>query len=189
MGSGANAIGMILYPRSPRAVTSAQAAQVAARVPPGVRRVGVFVNENPAAVADTMRRAGLDVAQLHGDESPAVCDAVRRAVPDRAAIWKAVRVGSGFDAAELADFAVDAFLLDTSRAGSFGGTGETFDWRRALEAKPFGRVVLSGGLNAGNVAEAIRIVRPWGVDASSRLEDRPGVKDPDKVARFLEAAL
>ena len=183
---GAEAIGMIFYRRSPRAVTALQAERVAA-VAGEARRVGVFVNEAPDVIAEIAGRVPLQVVQLHGDEGPAECDAVRRAAPN-VAIWKAVRVGPEFDFAVLSDFSVDAFLLDKARDGVFGGTGETFDWRLALEAKRHGRIVLSGGLDGANVAEAIRVVAPWGVDASSRLEARPGVKDPAKVASYLEAA-
>ena len=184
--SGAEAIGMIFYPRSPRAVTVSQAEKVAAAAG-DARRVGVFVNESPDVIAETANRVPLQVVQLHGDEGPADCDAVRSTLPN-VTIWKAVRVGPEFDLAVLSDFAVDAFLLDKARAGVFGGTGETFDWQIALAAKRHGRIVLSGGLDGANVAEAIRVVRPWGVDASSRLETRPGVKDPAKVTAFLEAA-
>ena len=183
---GAEAIGMIFYDRSIRAVTVAQAEQVAAAAGEALT-VGVFVNEYPDTIAAIADRVPLQVAQLHGDEGPADCDAVRRAAPN-VSIWKAVRVGPEFDPAMLSDFSVDAFLLDTARAGAFGGTGETFDWALALEAKRHGRIVLSGGLDGANVAEAIRVVAPWGVDASSRLEARPSVKDPAKVAAFLEAA-
>ena len=183
---GAEAIGMIFYRRSPRAVTVAQAEEVAA-VAVDARRVGVFVNESPEVIAEIAGSVLLQVVQLHGDEGPADCDAVRRVVPN-VAIWKAVRIGPDLDLAILGDFTVDAFLLDTARDGAFGGTGETFDWRVALEAKRHGRIVLSGGLDGANVAEAIRVVEPWGVDASSRLEAQPGVKDPAKVASFLEAA-
>lgn len=184
--SGAEAIGMIFYRRSPRAVTVAQAEEVAA-VAVDARRVGVFVNESPEVIAEIAGRVPLQVVQLHGDEGPADCDAVQRVAPN-VAVWKAVRIGPELDLAILSDFSVDAFLLDTARAGAFGGTGETFDWRLALEAKSHGRIVLSGGLDGANVAEAIRVVEPWGVDASSRLEAQPGVKDPAKVASFLEAA-
>lgn len=184
--SGAEAIGMIFYRRSPRAVTVSQAEEVAA-VAGDARRVGVFVNESPEVIAEIAGRVPLQVIQLHGDEGPADCEGVRRAAPT-VAIWKAVRIGPELDIATLSEFSVDAFLLDTARAGAYGGTGETFDWRLALEAKRHGRIVLSGGLDGANVAEAIRVVEPWGVDASSRLEASPGVKDPAKVASFLEAA-
>ncbi len=186
--AGANAVGMIFYPPSPRAVTAAKAAQILAVVPAAVRRVGVFVDEPPEAIAAAVRQAGLSVVQLHGAENPDRCAAVRRALGPGVEVWKALRVGDGFDAAGLDGFAVDAFLLDTARGAAYGGTGETFPWSAAVEAKRYGKIVLAGGLHGGNVAEAVRLMRPWGVDASSLLERRPGVKDPAKVARFLDAA-
>lgn len=185
--AGANAVGMVFYPPSPRAVSPTRAAQVAAAVPDTVRRVGVFVDEAPASIAATVRQARLSVVQLHGRETPERCGAVRRELGPDVAIWKAVRIGPRFDAAELEAFSVDALLLDTDRAGLYGGTGETFPWEAALAAKRYGPVVLSGGLHGGNAAEAVRTVRPWGVDASSRLEREPGLKDPAKVTRFLSA--
>ncbi len=186
--AGANAIGLIFYPGSLRAVTPESARGIVEALPADVLKVGVFVSESPAAVADTVGLAGLDVAQLHGDESPADCDSLRRAAGGSLNIWKAVRVGSQFDDARLGEFEVDAFLLDTAVEGSHGGTGTTFPWHLAVPAKRYGKVVLAGGLHGGNVADAVRAVRPWGVDASSLLESRPGVKDPQKVARYLAAA-
>lgn len=185
--SGANAIGMIFYPPSPRSIAAEAAGRVASAVPEGVRRVGVFVNERPANIAAVVRRAGLHTVQLHGDESPADCEAVRGVVDGGIEIWKAVRVATGFDGADLGTFDVDAFLLDTAREGSYGGTGETFPWHLAELARPFGRIILSGGLDGSNAADAARIVRPWGIDSSSRLEVRPGVKDPARVEQFLRA--
>ena len=186
--AGANAIGLIFVPRSLRAVTPESAREIVEALPEDVSKVGVFASESPEVVADTVRRVGLDVAQLHGDESPADCDSLRRAFGDSLEIWKAVPVGSRLDGARLGDFEVEAFLLDTAVGGSHGGTGTTFPWHLAVPAKRYGRVVLAGGLHGGNVADAVRAVRPWGVDASSQLESRPGVKDPRKVVRYLAAA-
>ena len=186
--SGANAIGLIFVPRSLRAVTPERAREIVEALPDDVLRVGVFVSESPAVVAATARRVGLDVAQLHGDESPADCDSLRGAAGDSLKIWKAVPVGSRLDDAKLGEFGVEAFLLDTAVEGGHGGTGTTFPWHLAVPAKRHGKVVLAGGLHGGNVADAVRAVRPWGVDASSQLESRPGVKDPQKVARYLAAA-
>lgn len=185
--AGANAVGMIFYPPSPRSVAESQAQRISSAIQERVRRVGVFVNERPAVIRSAIDRARLTVIQLHGDESAEDCEAVRRAVGDGVEIWKAVRVGQGFDGTELSGFAVDAFLLDTARAGLYGGTGEAFPWHLALRAKRFGKIVLSGGLDGNNVSQAMSLVRPWGVDSSSRLEKRPGVKDADKVARYLDA--
>ncbi len=186
--SGANAIGLIFVPRSLRAVTPERAREIVEALPDDVLKVGVFVSESPAVVAATARRVGLDVAQLHGDESPADCDSLRRAAGGSLKIWKAVPVGSRLDDARLGEFGVEAFLLDTAVEGGHGGTGTTFPWHLAVPAKRHGKVVLAGGLHGGNVADAVRAVRPWGVDASSQLESRPGVKDPQKVARYLAAA-
>ena len=186
--AGANAIGLIFVARSLRAVTPDSAREIARALPEGVLKVGVFASERPEVVADTVRRAGLDVAQLHGGESPEDCAAVRKAADGRFKIWKAIGVGSQLDTAMLSDFEVEAFVLDTAVDGSYGGTGATFPWHLAVPAKRYGKVVLAGGLDGGNVAAAVRAVRPWGVDASSRLESRPGVKDPRKVASFLAAA-
>ena len=186
--AGANAVGMVFYPPSPRAVTVAQAERIVSDVPAGVRRVGVFVGESPATIAAAMERVPLDVVQLHGGASPDDCRAVRRAAGDGAEIWKAFQVGPRFDDSLLSGFDVEAFMLDTARDGLHGGTGEVFPWKLALSAKRHGRIIIAGGLDAENVAEAIRIARPWGVDSSSRLERKPGVKDPERVARFLQAA-
>ena len=187
--AGANAIGLIFYDPSPRAVTPAIAKRVASAVPEGVRRVGVFVNEKPTTVATMVGVAGLDTVQLHGDEGPSECSAIRNAVGADVEIWKAIRVGPGFDGTPLGDYEVDAFLLDTAQAGFYGGTGMVFPWHLAQHARPYGKIVLSGGLDGTNAAEAIRIVRPWGIDSSSRLEISPGVKDHLKVERFLRAVL
>lgn len=186
--SGANAIGLIFVPRSLRAVTPERAREIVEALPDDVLKVGVFVSESPAVVADTARRVGLDVAQLHGDESPADCDSLRETAGGSLKIWKVVPVGSRLDDAKLGEFGVEAFLLDTAAEGGHGGTGTTFPWHLAVPAKRHGKVVLAGGLHGGNVADAVRAVRPWGVDASSQLESRPGVKDPQKVARYLAAA-
>ena len=185
--SGANAIGMVFYPPSPRSVTTSLAERVSASVPDGVRRVGVFVSEEPKAIRSAVRRARLTVVQLHGEESARDCEAVRQMVGEDIEIWKAVRVGPGFDASSLGKLSVDAVLLDTARKGVYGGTGTAFPWQLALPARRHGKVILAGGLDGGNVMEAVRIVRPWGVDSSSRLEASPGIKDPDRVTRFLHA--
>ncbi len=185
---GANAIGMIFYAGSPRAIRVPHAAMIAAVVPREVRRVGVFVDEDPDTIVSTVNAARLDVVQLHGTEAPDRCSWIRDELPEGVEIWKAVRVGAGYRAAALEAFRVDAFLLDSAKDGAYGGTGETFPWPLALDSKRYGKIVVSGGLDGANVAEAIRKIGPWGVDASSRLEKKPGVKDPEKVRAFLAAA-
>ena len=186
--AGANAIGLIFVRRSVRAVTPDSARKIVEALPEGVLKVGVFASERPEIVAETVRRSGLDVAQLHGNESPQDCAAVRDAADGRFEVWKAIRVGSQLDTAMLAEFDVETFLLDTDADGGYGGTGSTFPWHLAVPAKRYGKLVLAGGLDGENVAAAVRTVRPWGVDASSKLESRPGIKDPRKVASYLAAA-
>ena len=181
--NGATALGMIFYPGSPRFVDAETAARISRAVPEDIVRVGVFVNEAPEKVLEIAALAGLDVAQLHGDESPEVCAGVS---PLR--VWKVLRVGEDFEPADAAVFTCEAFFLDTAGDGLYGGTGQTFPWQRAAEVKRYGRVIVAGGLDANNVGQAIRLAQPFGVDSSSKLERSPGVKDHDKVRRYLEAA-
>ena len=176
--AGAGALGFNFYPGSPRYLTAAEAAAITAGVPEGVLKVGVFVNETPGRVAEIVREAGLDVAQLHGDEGA-------DGVPAGVRVWKAFRVGEGFRLEQLEAFPAEAFLLDTPTE-MYGGSGETFDWTRARGAA--GRILLAGGLDENNVREAIAAARPWGVDACSRLEFAPGKKDHGRMARFIAAA-
>jgi phosphoribosylanthranilate isomerase len=173
---GATAIGFNFYLRSPRYIAPEAAAEIR---PAGVRRVGVFVNERPERIAVIARIAGLDVAQLHGDETPAD-------YPAALAVWKAARVDGGFDFAAYADSPADALLLDGPAAELYGGAGRVFDWRLAARAGK--RIVVAGGLDASNVALAVELAQPWGVDACSRIESRPGKKDLEKMYAFLQAA-
>ena len=142
--------------------------------------MGVFVNENPASIEEIARVARLDVAQLHGDESPAE-------YPESLIVWKALRVGTGFDLASYNDDPAEALLLDGPAGELYGGAGRSFDWRlvRGTDRK----IVLAGGLDASNVATAIELVNPWGVDACSRIESAPGKKDRKKMTEFLQAAM
>ena len=182
--NGATAVGFVFYAGSPRYVRPPQAAMISACLPATVLRVGLFVNESPETIRGIVDAVRLNVVQLHGDETPQAC-----AELDGLRLWKAVRIGEGFDTAQLAAYSCEALLLDAeSKDGSFGGSGRTFPWGKAVEAKQYGRVIVAGGLDAENVAELIRKVDPWGVDASSKLESQSGVKDPDKVRRYLEAA-
>jgi phosphoribosylanthranilate isomerase len=167
---GANALGFNFYSGSPRYISPETAAAIPS--PAGVKRVGIFVDETPARVEAIARAVSLDVVQLHGNETPAEYPA---GIP----VWKAVRVGAGFDPAKLAGCA-DAVLLDGP------ASGRTFDWEiaRALQL----RIILAGGLDASNVAQAVAVVHPWGVDACSRIESVPGKKDHKKMNEFLLAA-
>lgn len=172
---GAAALGFNFWPRSPRCLTAEQAAGLVASLPAGVLKAGVFVNQPEAG--EIARRLGLDVVQLCGEEPPADYPAGLR-------VWKAVRVGEN---CALPDCPAEALLLDGPAGALYGGGGKTFDWRVAANAGR--RIILAGGLDASNVREAIAAVRPWGVDACSRLESSPGKKDHVKMAAFLKAAL
>jgi len=168
---GATAIGFNFYRRSPRYLVPERAAAIQSA--PGVRRVGVFVDEARERVEEIARIAALDVAQLHGGETPAD-------YPASLAVWKAVRVGDVCDLSRFRDCPAEALLLDGPASGI------AFDWRLALSApKP---VILAGGLDAANVAEAVALAHAWGVDACSRIESAPGKKDRQKMNEFLEAA-
>jgi phosphoribosylanthranilate isomerase len=174
---GATALGFNFYPRSPRYITPRSAAEIVSA--PGVRRVGVFVNETREHIEEIARISSLDVVQLHGDESPAD-------YPAAPAVWKAVRVTEGFDSSRYDDCPAEALLLDGPAAEFYGGAGKSFDWRLAGVSSR--RIILAGGLDASNVAQAITLVRPWGVDACSRIESAPGRKDHKKMTEFLQAA-
>jgi phosphoribosylanthranilate isomerase len=168
---GATAVGFNFYRRSPRYLPPERAAGI--QTAPGVRRVGVFVDEARERVEEIARVAALDVAQLHGDETPAD-------YPASLAVWKAVRVGEVFDPSRLRDCPAEAVLLDGPASGT------PFDWRLAAPASM--PIILAGGLDASNVAEAVALVHPWGVDACSRIESAPGKKDHRKMNEFLKAA-
>lgn len=181
--AGATAIGIVFYSASPRYARLDQAAMVSAVVSSRALKVGVFVNETPArirAVADAVR---LDVVQLHGDEPPSDLDELKGL-----RVWKALPVGDNFDAAWMDNYDCEAILLDSAKADAYGGSGQTFPWRKAIEAKGKRRIILAGGLGPDNVEEAIRTVAPWGVDASSRLESSPGRKDSERVEAYVKAA-
>jgi phosphoribosylanthranilate isomerase len=177
MENGANAIGFNFYPRSPRYVTPERAAAIA--TVEGVRRVGVFVNEPRERVEELSRIAMLHVAQLHGEELPAD-------YPAGMAVWKAARVEPGFDLRRFENCPAEALVLDGPAGESYGGAGKSFDW--GLVGVSAWRIVLAGGLDASNVAQAVALVHPWGVDACSRVESAPGKKDHKKMSEFLQAA-
>ena len=182
--SGADALGLV-FARSPRQVGVEAAREVAEAVPDSVLKVGVFVNEEPDEVARIAGAVGLDYAQLHGDEEPeTVTDLRGRGVK----VIKALRVRGEESLEELERFEADLFLLDAYSEKARGGTGEKFDWGLAKSLKGRDNILISGGLGPENVGEAIRLFRPYGVDASSSLESSPGIKDRERVRRFIFAA-
>lgn len=182
--AGATAIGMIFYRRSPRYVDLRQAALIAAVTPRPVLRVGVFVNESPEHIRTIAGAAQLDVIQLHGDETPEHCEQLADL-----RLWKALPVTEKFEAGSVAGYPVEAALLDTPAGDRYGGAGRTFPWAKAAAAREHKRVIVAGGLDGENVARAISEVIPWGVDSSSKLETRPGVKDAEKVRAYVSAAV
>ncbi|MEJ2671279.1 MAG: phosphoribosylanthranilate isomerase [Deltaproteobacteria bacterium] len=180
---GADALGFIFYPKSPRYLAPETAREIIFHLPPFVTSVGVFVNEEAAMVQNLAARVGLDWLQLHGQESPDYCQSLGRRV------IKGFRLKDAGSLTELEPFqgAVQAFLLDTYKKGQVGGTGETFDWRLAREAQKFGQIILAGGLTPENVAQAIKVACPQAVDTASGTEAAPGRKDPARLREFFAA--
>jgi phosphoribosylanthranilate isomerase len=178
---GATALGFVFWPRSPRNVDAEQAAAIIAGLPADVTPVGVFVDEPIESIRAIVGQTGIRAVQLHGDEPPAYAGELD------CPVFRAVRVDDG-DAACAAWPAETTFLVDTVDPVRRGGTGVTVDWNRAAALARERKIVLAGGLTPANVADAITAVRPFGVDVSSGVEASPGVKDHDKVARFLANA-
>lgn len=180
---GAHALGLNFHPESPRSVTPAAAAELVRRFPPFVVPVGIFVNWEDSAVLALCKALRLSAAQLHGDESTRVVDRVARHL----IVIKALRAGQGSAAPDFSHYrSASAFLLDSAAGGQYGGTGTTGNWHIARTAAQSHRLILAGGLTPENVAEAIRIVRPYAVDVASGVESRPGKKDPAKLRSFFE---
>jgi phosphoribosylanthranilate isomerase len=185
--AGADLLGFIFYPPSPRAVTLERAGAIAETVRNAglpVRLVGVFVDESLEDVHQVVSHCGLDYAQLHGAESPHTVAAL---MDDGIAVIKAFRVRDDISQGEIARYRATAYLLDAYVAGQPGGTGRPFDWQLAVRVASRFPVLLAGGLTPNNVAQAVDTVRPWGVDVASGVEAAPGRKDPDQVRRFVAA--
>jgi phosphoribosylanthranilate isomerase len=183
--AGASALGFNFYPASARYIPPSHARMIVSRMPPGVDAVGVFVNASFAEVNEIGLSTDLDVLQLHGDESP-------EAVAEFSESWpliKAFRVGPEFRAEQLESYRAhtDFFLLDGFSHDARGGTGNSFDWSVAREAKQYGRIFLSGGLTSENVGDAVRQVRPFAVDVCSGVEASPGKKDAARVREFIRS--
>ncbi len=189
-GLGASALGLVFWQNSPRYVSAEAAKAIVANVPANVLKVGVFVDQPVEEVARIMDDAGLDVAQLHGHESPEYCRdlTVRlKADPTDVTVIKAVGMTDN-GSVNIDDFGADVVLLiDTHDPARFGGTGKTVNWDSAREIAATRRTILAGGLNAANIKLAVRSVRPYGVDVSSGVESSPGIKDPNRLRTFFEA--
>ena len=178
---GADALGLVFYPPSPRCVSVEEARGIVERLPPFVCVVGLFVNPSRDEIGEVLGGVRIDLIQFHGSECPDYC-----AEHGRPYI-KAIRMRSDVDLlAEEARYAgASGLLLDAYRPGVPGGTGEAFDWSR-IPPGLAGRVILAGGLTPDNVADAVRQVRPYAVDVSGGVEREKGRKDPDKIARFMQ---
>jgi phosphoribosylanthranilate isomerase len=178
--AGADALGFNFWPRSPRYIATDAARSVVRQIAPLVSAIGVFVNEDDRRIAEIVSDVGLNAIQLHGDETPEFCAGL-----GSIKIIKAVRVAGDFDCASINRYPVSMILLDTGVKGSYGGTGKSFDWRIAIEAKRYARIILAGGLTIENVAQAIASVKPVAIDVCSGVESEPGRKDLDKLRRFM----
>jgi phosphoribosylanthranilate isomerase len=179
---GAEYLGFNFYPKSPRYIAPQSASAIIRRLPDDIIRVGVFVNESrPEDVVEILRMSGAQIAQLHGDESPAYCASV-----GAERVIKALRVGDDFEARRVLDYPASAILLDAFDAMLYGGTGRTADWAIAREAAKLRKIFLAGGLSPENIVEAIRAVEPFAVDVNSGVERAPGRKDASKLRKLRE---
>ena len=179
---GADALGFVFQPKSPRAITPETAKNIVSALPPFITTIGVFVNESKLEIERIIRYVGLNIVQLHGNEPPDACQLNRKVI-------KAIRVKDLTDLEPLKRYDVSAFLLDTYSPHTMGGTGQIFNWDIAVEAKKFGRIILAGGLNHENIEEAIKWVRPYGIDVATGVEsNKKGEKDHKKLKLFIEKA-
>ncbi|MFA5354592.1 MAG: phosphoribosylanthranilate isomerase, partial [Thermodesulfovibrionales bacterium] len=160
---GADALGFVFYDKSPRNVSPERAREIISHLPPFVTTVGVFVNEEPERIREIMAISGIQIPQLHGEETPEACRQWLRPI-------KAFRVSDFSDLRILEKYKASAFLLDTYSSQEYGGTGQVFNWDIASEAKRFGRIILAGGLTPENIGRAVSHVRPYAVDVSSGVE-------------------
>jgi phosphoribosylanthranilate isomerase len=180
LDEGADALGFNFWPKSPRYITPRAAREIIARLSPMASTVGVFVNEDAGRILEIASDLHLSAVQLHGDESPDFCTRL-----SSIKTIKAIRVGQDFDLSMIERYSVAMVLLDSDIRGSYGGTGQRFDWRIALEAKRLAPIILAGGLNTENVWDAITHVRPAAIDVCSGVESEPGRKDLTKLRSFM----
>jgi phosphoribosylanthranilate isomerase len=192
--AGADAVGFVFYEKSPRCVTVETARKIVEKLPEGVEKVGVFVNEQADFICAVADRTGIATVQMHGDnEDPHVADLIVERHPN-ARVLAAIsmyRPNPQGWAMMWHPQSVRAFLVDSGSSAKHGGTGEPFDWKGAVpvldDIRTIGKVIAAGGLTSANVAEAIEILQPWGVDVVSGVEAAPGRKDPEKVRAFVKA--
>ena len=185
--AGADALGFVFVPGTPRFIEPARAAAITRGLPPFVSRVGLFVNAPIEHIRATLAEARLDTVQLHGDESPEV----GLSLLGQVRVIQAFRVQGPETLLRLPDYrsSSDAWLLDAYVPGAAGGTGARFDWNLAVQARELGHpLILAGGLKPENIAEAVRQVRPFAVDVSSGVESSPGRKDAEKIQQLIGSA-
>jgi phosphoribosylanthranilate isomerase len=183
--AGVDMIGLNFYEQSPRYIRPEQARAIARKLPFSTQAVGIFVDAPVDEVRRVAHDVGLRVVQLHGSESPEVCAELARDFE----IIKALRIDGEFDAQRASAYPICTILLDTYDEQMAGGTGDVGDWERARATRKFAsRLILAGGLNPENVAQAIATVHPDGVDVCSSVESAPGVKDPGRIQQFVAAA-
>ncbi len=190
--AGADALGFVFYEKSPRRIDPGTAREIVEKLPSNVDKVGVFVDEPVATILETVAKAGLTGAQLHGAASrkPEFIQGLRAGGSLKIfLVLSAAEIDGGVDWNEVGRYGVSAIFLDSGTPQVPGGTGKVFDWKRAASGiRPDKlRIVVAGGLTSSNVADAIRILQPWGVDVASGVEARPGRKDPEKVGAFIGA--
>ena len=179
---GADALGFVFYPGSKRYIEPVKAKEIADSLPPFVKKIGVFSNEKADVVREISGIVNLDLLQIHGDETPGYCDGLG------SPYIKAFRLKDENTLSEVNQFNTNYILFDTYSADEYGGTGRAFDWD-ILKNHPFENkyVILSGGLNPGNIKEAVNLLQPYAVDVSSGVEESPGKKDIGKIKKFIEA--
>ena len=177
--AGADALGFVLYKKSPRYIEPKKARDIIKRLPPFVTTVGVFADQTEAEIKGIISETDIDIVQLHGEEPPEFCEGLNKRV------IKAIRVRGMENLTEVKRYKACALLLDTYDRNLKGGTGKIFNWEIAREAKVFNKIIIAGGLTPDNVADAIRVVQPYAVDVSSGVEKQKGLKDHLKVKAFI----
>ena len=176
---GADWIGLNCWPGSSRYIFPEEVRKIVSALPESVTTVGIFVNESPESLEKIMFETRLDLAQLHGDESVELT--AKLVVP----FYKAFHVSAEFKLEKIQEFGREYFLLDAFSKNHYGGSGQKIDWDLASTASGLGKLILAGGMTPENVAEAVKIVQPWGVDVCSGVESEPGIKDLWRVEKFI----
>jgi phosphoribosylanthranilate isomerase len=176
---GADAVGFNFYPHSKRYISLDRAAEIAEKLPAGILRVGVFVNPKREEVNAAILRGGINGIQFSGNEPP------EEVLGYHLPVIKAIHISGKESVEEMKSYRVDRYLLDTFHSDNYGGTGIPFDWSIAVQAKQFGKIIIAGGLTPENVGDAVRKVKPHGVDVSSGVELSPGIKDHKKMGEFI----